>query len=271
MTSYHNHFTAYAHFYQLGLLHDVGWRFLRWFHNSGRRTYCPTEAVAAEVRAHGFANTAVWGRGVDTRTFAPAWRTPSLRASIGLREHELVVLYVGRVAREKGIDDAIDAMRLLRALPDAPPCRLLVVGDGPYLARCRERAGSNVTFAGHHAGAQLSRLYATADLFVLPSTTETFGNVTLEAMASGLPVIAAESAVTRELLTPGAGSFHPPGDAKALASHIARWGRDPALRRAAGRKGRLAAMDRSWERVLDRLFGDYLVHASTGTTPRSAV
>lgn len=261
VTSYHTHFTAYAQFYQLGLLSRSGWRFLRWFHNGGARTYCPTATVAAELERHGFLNTTVWGRGVDTKTFSPAWRTPPLRSSLGLREHELVVLYVGRVAREKGIDDVIDAMRLLQALPDAPPCRLLVVGDGPYLTACRARAGDTVTFLGHRGGEELSRLYASADLFVFPSTTDTFGNVTLEAMASGLPVLAADSGVTRELLVPGAGSFHIPGDARGLASHIARWGRDPALRRAAGRRGREGAHARSWDRVFDELFTDYLAVA----------
>lgn len=258
VTSYHTHFTAYAHFYQLGLLSTSGWRFLRWFHNGGARTYCPTAAVAAELERHGFLNTRVWGRGVDTTTFSPAWRAPQLRSTVCLREHELVVLYVGRVAREKGIDDAIDAMRLLQALPDAPPCRLLVVGDGPHLAGCRARAGDTVTFLGHRSGEELARLYASADLFVFPSTTDTFGNVTLEAMASGLPVVAADSSVTRELLVPGAGSFYLPGDARALASHIARWGRDPALRKAAGRRGREGAHARSWDHVFDELFTDYL-------------
>lgn len=262
VTSYHTHFTAYAQFYQLGLLSTSGWRFLRWFHNGGARTYCPTAAVAAELERHGFLNTTVWGRGVDTETFSPAWRTPQLRSTFGLREHELLVLYVGRVAREKGIDDVIDAMRLLQALPDAPPCRLLVVGDGPHLAACRARAGDSVTFIGHRSGEELSRLYASADLFVFPSTTDTFGNVTLEAMASGLPVLAADSAVTRELLVPGAGSFHIPGDARGLASHIARWGRDPALRRAAGRRGREGAHARSWDLVFDELFTDYLAVAA---------
>ena len=264
VTSYHTHFTAYAHFYQLGLLSRPGWRFLRWFHNSGARTFCPTATVAAELERHGFERTAVWGRGVDTEIFSPEWRTPRLRSAFGLREHDLVVLYVGRVAREKGIDDAIDAMRLLQALPDAPPCRLLVVGDGPHLAACRARAGETVTFAGHRSGEELSRLYATADVFVFPSTTDTFGNVTLEAMASGLPVVAADSAVTRELMVPGAGSFYTPGDASGLAAHIARWGRDPAMRRAAGRRGREGARARSWDCVFDALFADYLAAVKEG-------
>lgn len=257
VSSYHTHFTAYASYYQLGALRGAGWHYLRWFHNGTRRTYCPTAAVARELEARGFQRTAVWGRGVDTTDFAPGWRSMEMRRSLGLRDSELVVAFVGRVAREKGLDDLIDAMRLLRQLPDAPPCRLLIVGDGPDLDGCRARAGDGVIFTGRREGEDLSRLYASADLFVFPSTTDTFGNVMLEAMASALPVIVADTVVARELLARGAGSFYPPGQPRELAAHIARWGRDPALRCAAGRAGVSAAADRSWARVFDALFADY--------------
>lgn len=268
VTSYHTHFGAYLPHYALAGASPLAERYLRWFHNSGRRTYCPTAAVATELASRGFARTAVWGRGVDADRFSPAWRTPALRAQHGAREHELLVAYVGRVAREKGIDELLDAVQLLQALPDAPPCRLLVVGDGPHLDACRSRELPRVTFTGQASGDLLSRLYASADLFVFPSTTDTFGNVTLEAMASALPVIAADCAVTRELLPPGAGSFYPPGDARALAAHVARWGRDPALRVAAGRNGRREALARSWPRVFDALLADYAaVVAELGVRP----
>lgn len=268
VTSYHTHFSAYLPHYALGAASAALDRYLRWFHNGGRRTYCPTAAVARELEARGFVRTAVWGRGVDADRFSPSWRTAGTRQLHGIPDHELLVAYVGRVAREKGIDTLLDAVQLLRALPDAPPCHLLVVGDGPHLSACRARAIPGVTFTGRAGGEALSRLYASADLFVFPSTTDTFGNVTLEAMASGVPVIAAESAVTRELLPPGGGSFYPAGDPRALAAHIARWGRDPALRVAAGRKGREAALARSWQQVFDHLLADYTaVVADTARSP----
>lgn len=257
VTSYHTHFVAYAHFYQLGWLQHPGWRFLRWFHNGGARTYCPTAAVARELEGKGFARTAVWGRGVDASVFSPGHRTLDARRALGIGDHELLVLYVGRVAREKGLDDVFDAMRMLRALPDAPSCRLLVVGDGPYLEPCQRREGEEVVFAGRRTGVELSQLFASADLFVFPSTTDTFGNVTLEAMASGLPVIAADSGVNRELVAEGAGSWYPAGAPSALATHIARWGREPALRRQGGARGRELALSRGWEHIFDELFRDY--------------
>ncbi len=268
VTSYHTHFSAYLPHYALGGACRTLERYLRWFHNGGRRTYCPTTSVARDLAARGFERTAVWGRGVDADRFSPAWRTPAVRQLHGSCDRELLVLYVGRVAREKGIDELLDAMALHHALPDAPPSRLLVVGDGPHLAACRAREVPGVTFFGKATGELLSRLYASADLFVFPSTTDTFGNVTLEAMASALPVIAAECAVTRELLPPGAGSFYAAGDARSLASHIARWGRDPALRLAAGRKGREGALSRRWGRVFDALLTDYTaVVASAARRP----
>lgn len=257
VTSYHTHFVAYAHFYQLGWLQHPGWRFLRWFHNGGQRTYCPTAAVAGELDAKGFERTAVWGRGVDASVFAPGHRTLEIRRALGIGDRELLVLYVGRVAREKGLDDVFEAMRLLRALPDAPSCRLLVVGDGPYLEPCRRREGEHVVFAGRRTGVELSQIFASADLFVFPSTTDTFGNVTLEAMASGLPVIAADSGVNRELVAEGAGSWYRAGTPSVLATHIARWGREPALRRRGGARGRELASGRSWEHIFDELFRDY--------------
>ena len=257
VTSYHTSFSAYAHFYQLGLLSAPGWRFLRWFHNGGARTFCPTTAVSRELEGHGFERTAVWGRGVNTKDFAPSWRSYEIRRSYGLADTEFVVVYVGRLAREKGLDVLLDAMSRLSTMTDAPPCRLLMVGDGPYAAECRRRAGERAVFVGQRSGPELSRLFASADLFVFPSTTDTFGNVLLEAMASALPVAAADCPVTRELLSGARSSFFAAGDSVGLARQIANWGRDPGERRLAGRAGRALAEGRTWALIFDDLFREY--------------
>ena len=257
VSSYHTHFTAYAEHYHLGALASVGWRYLRWFHNGGRRTYCPSRAVADEITAHGFRRVDVWGRGVDAEMFSPAFRSLELRRSLGIRDHELVVAYVGRLAREKGIDDLLGAGHRLCAGPSTPAVRLLVVGEGPYMSACMTRADGSAVFTGRQAGMALSRLYASADLFVMPSITETFGNVTLEAMASGVPVIAADCAVTRELLPAAAGVCYAAGDVEGLAEAILRLARDPAARRAMGLAGRAAALARSWTAIFGALFADY--------------
>lgn len=183
VTSYHTSLSEYARFYNLGAIAPAGWRYLRWFHDAGVRTYCPTRAVAAELAQHHFGETAIWGRGVDTQHFSPTWRSLSTRRALGIGDRELLVLYVGRVAREKGIDTLIEAMREYQRVGAAPRARLMIVGDGPHLPACRRAAPADTVFTGRREGRDLARLYAASDLFVFPSTTDTFGNVVLEAIS----------------------------------------------------------------------------------------
>lgn len=269
VTSYHTHLSAYATFYGLGALEAPGWAFLRWFHNGGRRTYAPTHAVAGDLAARGFRGVGVWGRGVDCGRFAPARRDPALRRAWGARPHDVVALYVGRLAREKGVPLALDATRAAAArLPHTGPAdpRLVpvVVGDGPDEAACRAQAPPGTVFAGRLTGAALAAAYASADVFVFPSQTDTFGNVLLEAMASGLAVVAADAPPSRELLgigdraaaDDGRGAVAParPGPmGAALAALVA----DPGARRALGARGRAFAESQSWDAVFDALFADY--------------
>lgn len=258
VTSYHTSLSEYARFYHLGAIAPAGWRYLRWFHDAGGRTYCPTLAIASELARHHFRETAIWGRGVDTQHFSPTWRALSTRRALGIGDRELLVSYVGRVAREKGIDTLTRAMQEHRRAGAAPRARLMIVGDGPHLAACRRAAPADTVFTGRREGRDLARLYAASDLFVFPSITDTFGNVVLEAMASGVPVLAADCAVTRELAGGWGGRFFRPGDALDLASEVVRLGSDPALRFAAALKGRRRAESMSWDSVFDGLFRDYL-------------
>lgn len=257
VTSYHTSFNAYARFYGLGAFSAPGWRFLRWFHNSGARTYCPTLAVARDLRARGFVRTAVWARGVDCARFVPTCRSLALRRSLGIGDGEIVVAYVGRVAREKGIDTLLDGVRRYRRVGAAPPVRLLVVGDGPYLQRSRRLAPFGSIFTGRRVGDELAALYASSDLFVFPSTTDTFGNVVLEAMASGIPVLAADCDVTREIAMHDGARYFAPHDPSDLARKLEGLARDPAQRRALSVCGRSHAESMSWERVFDALLSDY--------------
>ncbi|HEY0969854.1 MAG TPA: glycosyltransferase family 1 protein, partial [Gemmatimonadales bacterium] len=256
VTSYHTSLSACARFYRLGALAEPGWAFYRWFHNSGQRTYCPTRAVQSELRGRGFVNTALWGRGVDTGRFSPRWRSAELRARLGAGDGRVVVAYVGRLAAEKGLDTALAAMRI--AAERAPGrVTFAMAGDGPYAARCRRLAPEGTVFTGHLSGDDLSAFYASADLFVFPSTVDTFGNVLLEAMASGLPVVAAASGPTREVLGAGGGVTVPATDAGALADTILALAADPARRASLSAAGLASATARSWRRVFDGLLTDY--------------
>ncbi len=257
VTSYHTSLAAYARFYRLGALARPGWGFLRWFHNSGVRTYCPTRAIQTELREHGFRNTAIWGRGVDTTRFSPLWRSSSMRARLGAGDGQLLLAYVGRLAPEKGLDVALDAMR---RLDTAQPgrWRFALAGDGPYAARCRATAPPGTVFMGQIVGDELSAFYASSDVFVFPSTTDTFGNVLLEATASGLAVVGADVGPTREVLGQGGGILFRAGDGAAMATELRALADDPERRRAVARAALSNAQRRSWTQVFDSLMADYL-------------
>ncbi len=253
VTSYHTSFSEYAKFYRLGLLSGLGWTFFRWFHNTGQRTYVPTRAIADELRPFGFERLAVWGRGIETGRFNPRFRSTATRAELGATDDTIVVAYVGRLAAEKGLDVALDAMHRLRG----EDVIFALAGNGPYAGACRRKAPAGTRFTGRIVGEALSAFYASADLFIFPSTTDTFGNVLLEAMASGLPVIAADVGPTRELMARGGGVLIPGGNGAALASAIQALAADPARRRRLAAEGIAAASLCSWEHIFDALVADY--------------
>jgi glycosyltransferase involved in cell wall biosynthesis len=256
VASYHTSLAAYARHYRLGALVGPGWRFLRWFHSGALRTYCPTRAVATELGTRGFPRLAIWGRGVDTTRFSPAFRSDALRARLGVRRGEVLATYVGRLAAEKDLDVLLDAMRLLGP-PARSGIRLALVGEGPHEAACRARAPAGTVFTGRLEGDALAEAYASADLFVFPSRTDTFGNVLVEAMASGLPVLAADVPQAREVLA-GAGHLFPAGSASALVGPLLRLARDPAERARSSAAGLEAARGFGWSEIFDELFRDYL-------------
>lgn len=258
VTSYHTSFAAYLQHYGLSALDRISWPYLRWFHNSGRRTFVPSGVVSRELEGQEFTNVRIWSRGVDLERFAPRARTREMRERMGAHDGTFVVAYVGRLAPEKGVHQAIDAMRLVRER-HGERVRFAVAGDGPDAERCRTRAPEGTWFAGSLGGDELSAFYASADAFVFPSRTETFGNVVLEAMASGLPVIAPDEGATLELAHDGTALTFPWGDARALAGRIEWLLRDQLLCRQLRNAGLAVAGARSWDAVWDRLFDDYRV------------
>lgn len=278
VTSYHTSFSAYADFYRLGALAGLGWRFIRWFHNGGLRTYCPTHAIERELGARGFTNTAVWGRGVDAKRFNPSWRSQELRSALGADGDTVFVVYVGRLAAEKGLDTALDAMQRVRAAAGARVA-FAFAGDGPYAAHCRQYEGDGCSFVGRLEGEALSEFFASGDVFIFPSATDTFGNVLLEAMASGLPIVAADSPPTREVMggviaasvdaerryTGGdiegtgelTGILVPAGNGEVMAQAILSLANDPRRRHELAEVALRESRRRSWDAVFDRLFEDY--------------
>ncbi|HQT43642.1 MAG TPA: glycosyltransferase family 1 protein, partial [Halothiobacillus sp.] len=209
-SSLHTNFHTYMTHYRVGWLANPVMRYLRWFHNRTALTFIPTDQQASELGGMGFERLTVLGRGVDTQLFNPDQRDSGLRnqwqqMAGGQRVAEpLVALHVGRLAAEKNLDLLIAAFTAMRVA--RPDLVAVVVGDGPERARL-ERALPWVVFVGMKRGEALARHYASADFFVFPSKSETFGNVVLEAMASGLACISFNYAAGCRLIQHGINGY----------------------------------------------------------------
>jgi glycosyltransferase involved in cell wall biosynthesis len=248
-SDFRTNFHAYSRHYGAGWLERPARAYLRAFHNRAGCTMVPTPELAGRLSAAGFERVRVVGRGVDAALFNPARRSRELRAGWGATDATLVVLCVSRFAPEKNLPLAIEACEAIRRR--RPDCRLVLVGDGPLQKGLESRNAARVV-AGRLADEDLARHYASADLFLFPSTTETFGNVTLEAMASGLPIVAYDYAAARAFLRHGESGllarFDDRADFVRLAETLAA---DRALSRDLGAAARRIAGSITWERVLD--------------------
>ena len=188
VSSYHTNLAAYCEHFGFSLLTRPMWSYNRFVHNQCAMTFCPSPSTAAMLRLEGFEHLRIWPRGVDTDIFKPERRSAELRASwLGEEaENKTVLLYVGRVSWEKNLRLLMQAYRNM----NHSNTHLVIVGEGPASVEMQqELAGLPVTFTGYLAGKALATAYASADVFAFPSRTETFGQVVLEAMASGLPVV----------------------------------------------------------------------------------
>ena len=250
-TSFHTNFQQYSRHYRIGWLAAPIMAYLRHFHNQGVQTLVPTGELAEHLQSLGFRRTQVLARGVDTTLFSPHRRDPALRERWGVAPRSLAVLYVGRLAAEKNLELAIAAFQSIRrARPDA---RLILVGDGPMTSRLRARHPAFV-YCGMRQGEDLANHYASADLFLFPSLTETFGNVVLEAMASGLAVAAFDYAAARAHVEPGlSGLLAPFGDADAFVAAATALARDADALEAMGQAARRGMARLDSEHIYDRL------------------
>jgi glycosyltransferase involved in cell wall biosynthesis len=237
--------------------------YLRAFHNRTDRTFVPTRELQKQLGELGFARLTVSTRGVDARQFSPCYRSEALRAQWGVPADAPVALTVGRLAVEKNLSVALDAFDAVRER--VPSARLVMVGDGPQRNVLRRRCPDAV-FAGTQHGEALAAHYASADLFLFPSLTETFGNVVVEAMASGLPVVAFDTAAAgMHVRRDESGCLAPLGDAAAFARATAALAADATLRQRMGRAARLTAQSLDWPHVLERFEAALIAvhHAAT--------
>jgi glycosyltransferase involved in cell wall biosynthesis len=209
----------------------------------------PTAALAADLAGEGIAGVRVVGRGVDTGLYDPARRSPALRAGWGARGGAPVCLYVGRLAPEKNLALVRKTFAAIRARQ--PGARMVWVGDGPAAGELANEH-SDHHFAGMRLGEDLAAHYASADLFLFPSLTETYGNVVAEAMASGVPVLAYRSAAAAELISDGAdGSTVAPGDKNSYVAAALQLASAPEILREMGRQARQTMLPRNWGQVCE--------------------
>ena len=256
VASYHTRYDTYLKHYGLSRLEGLGLRYLRSFYKQCRQVYPPSESMAAIIRAEGLArDVRVWSRGVDSGRFSPARRNLTWRRARGLGDHEVAVSFVGRLVKEKNTEQLIRIFDRLAS--DGVAFRPMIVGDGPEMARMRS-ALPGAIFTGFLHGDALAEAYASSDIFLFPSESETFGNVTLEAMASGLPAICADASGSRSLVVDGETGFliDPRRDADYVARAAELTG-DPDLRSAMGQRARAQALSYSWDAIMAGLVANY--------------
>jgi phosphatidylinositol alpha 1,6-mannosyltransferase len=261
VSSFHTDFVSYFRHYRMGGLEPLGWRGLRWFYNRCAATFAPAESVVRALGEQGIRGAESWSRGIDARRFSPDLRDEALRASWGAAPEVPVLLFVGRLVREK---DLLEFEAITRRLRERElEFRLVLVGDGPLLEEL-ERALPEARFAGHRDGDDLARHFASADLFLFPSTTETFGNVVVEAAASGVPAVVAGRGGPPDLIVPGeTGLIARANDPTDFAGSVAGLLGNRERLSAMGRSARSLAVERDWERINLRLIERYRELAAT--------
>jgi len=263
VSDFRTNFHAYSAHYGLGWLRAPVMAYLRKFHNRTHSTMVPTQLLMRELAEAGFERLRVVARGVDTRRFTPERRSEALRAQWGAGTHTLVALCVGRLAAEKNMGVVLDAAAAMRA--QHPALRLVLVGDGPERARLQQRCPDAV-FSGVRHGDDLARHYASADVFLFASMTETFGNVVPEAMASGLAVVAYDHAAAGQLIRHGDnGLLARMAEPSEFCGVARRAATDRTVLREMGTRARQSVMSLDWDRIVDAVEAEYaLAIASPG-------
>ncbi len=257
VASVHTRFDTYLTYYGLTWVNRITAHIMRSFHHDLIEVYAPSESMAEQFRADGMAeNIKIWSRGVDAGVFNPGRRSLDWRRSLGIGDDERVVAFVGRLVMEKGLDVFADTVDALTAAGVAH--RVLVVGDGLANDWARNRMPQAI-FAGQLAGDDLARAYASSDMLFNPSTTETFGNVTLEAMACGLPVVGARATGTSSLVHHGiSGQLVTPGDIAGYAAALTTYLTDDHAAASAGEAGLALSRRYSWDEINQTMLDHYM-------------
>ncbi len=255
VASYHTDFPKYLRFYNLDILESTIWKFFRWFHSHCYMNFCPSRDTRNDMIKHGIENVELWGRGIERDKFSPNKRSEELRGKY-CDDEEKMLLYVGRVAPEKELDILIKSAEILNQ--KGLKYKLVVVGDGPAKEELEKRNIENIIFAGYKTGEELLSYYASADIFTFPSSSETYGNVILEAMASGLAVVTPYAGGIKENLKDMYnGLAMKPGDPQDMADKIEILINNEELRKTIIKNGLEYIKTKSWDSIYKGLFNKY--------------
>lgn len=253
VASYHTRYETYFKYYWFAPLKPLSVRYLRWFYGACREVYVPSASMAEVLKEQGIDDLRPWPRGVDSTHFSPARKSPAWRKEHGF-EHP-VVAFVGRFVREKQLATVIDACTALKSR--GVPHHVALVGDGPDAALLKS-ALPHAVFPGFLTGDALATAYASADVFFFPSDTESFGQVTLEAMASGLPCVCADATGSRSLVEHGVTGFLAPiGHTDRFVDHLADLITDAATRTQMGEAARARSLGFNWTEAMAAIHGYY--------------
>ena len=269
IASAHTDYDQYAARYGVTWALRAGWHYLRWFYGQANRVLCPSRIYEEALHRHGVLHTGLWSRGVDPAVFSPEFTSETYRTGFGVGRDDLLVTYVGRIAREKNLGLLLEAWEHLAG--ERAGAQLVLVGRGPLEDEIRRREIPGVHVTGLLQGPALSAAYASADVFVFPSATETFGNSLLEAMASGLPSLVAAAGGVLEFAAHGENALLvEPDSATAITHALRRLLHDAELRRRLGLGALRTARARDWGSVYDALLRDYADAAAEGGTTQVA-
>lgn len=264
VASVHTRFETYLPYYHLGFLSPAAIALQRRFYRRCDALVAPSQSMVDVLRAERMSgDIGIWSRGVDRGIFNRARRDLAWRRSLGIADDDFVIGFLSRVVMEKGLDvfcDTIDELRRRRV-----PHKVLVVGEGPARAWFEERLGDGI-FIGFTGGESLGRAVASMDVMFFPSETEAFGNVSLEAMASGIPVIAAAATGSENLVADGqSGRLIAPGDIAGYADALAAYARDPQQAQNHGAAGEGLSRDYEWDRINQAVADTYIRKISERT------